>query len=135
MYKQPASSELLQGDVISELSYPVFSDVTLPVSGRTGRQEFRAHVTVKTGFVAVVSHSCDLVVYGAGPKRPAFLFCPLIPVPENIRRNAERYALLRENRIDPARPHYVNLFWYIQHQPLEQDMVMDFSTIQPLPIT
>lgn len=134
MYKHPSSSELLQGDVVSELSYPVFTQATFSVSRTSGRQEFSAQVAVKTSCIAIVSHSCDLVVYGSGPKRPALLFCPLIKVPENIRQSQDRYEILRRNEIDPTRPQFVNLFWYRQESPLPEDLIIDLSTIQPLPI-
>lgn len=135
MYKTPPSADLFQSDVISGFSYPVFSNATSHFSQSTGRHEFSANVTVKSGHIVIVSHGCDLLVYDKGPKRPAVLFCPMIRVPEYIRSNPERYAILRQNIIDPQRPHFVNLFLYQREDPLSEDMVIDLSLIQPFPIT
>jgi hypothetical protein len=135
MYKAPPSSDILQGDVISNFSYPVFTDVALSHSRSSGKHEFTGRVTIKAGHIAMVSHSCDLVIHEKGPKRPALLFCPLIRVPQHIRSNPQRYEILRRNKIDPAKPSFVSLFWFMARTPLEEDMVIDFSTMQALPIT
>lgn len=135
MYTISPSNNILQGDLIADFSYPVFSDASLSLSSTSGKPEFRSRVTVKSGFVALVSHSCDMVRYEKQNKRPALLFCPLIKIPRNIRNSSGRYTTLRINRVDPSEPKFISLFWYKQSDPLEEDLVIDLSTIQAIPIT
>jgi hypothetical protein len=134
MYNDHKSPDLLQGDVISELSYPVFSDISLSISRSSGKPEFGGRVSIKTNFICIVSHSCDLVIHAKGPKRPALLFCPLVKVPDYIRQASHRYDALRQNTVDPGKPQFINLFWFRQEDPLPDDLVIDLSTMQPLPI-
>ncbi len=135
MYKFPLSPDLLQGDVIPDFLHPIFSNAAYRLSKSARQPEFSATVTVKYEHIAIVSHSCDLVVHQKGPKRPAILFCPLIRVPDYIRSDEQRYAILRQNWVDTQHPHFISLYYFQKQNFLAEDMVIDFSTIQPLPVT
>ena len=102
MYRRPLSPELLQGDVVDHISYPVARG--LPQTDEV------ATIVLKKNRIVLVSHSCDLV--DARNKRPAFLFAPLIPVVNYIKKDADRYEAFKRNILDPEKPTFINLFRY-----------------------
>jgi hypothetical protein len=79
---------------------------------------FTAQMNVAPSFCAVLSQDCD-VDSSQNPPPPSFAMCRLVPVPEGMKRNQQRYEALRAN-IDPyggGRPFY-QLFYVGTHPRL-----------------
>jgi hypothetical protein len=130
MYRNPPTSVLCQGDVVTEFPYPVLNDLEFR------KRDFVAQLRVKSGPLIVVSHDCDLELYAGVPKRMAIQLCPLAPIPKQLKHDTAALDHLKTNKVVPETPEYINLFYLTvagSDGILEEDMVADISLIHSLP--
>ena len=124
MYQIPPSQELRQGDVIDFFSYPVLR--------RLPQENELLNIVVKEQRIVLVSHSCDLI-HESTNKRPGFLFTPLVPVINFLKKNPENYKIFSRNEIDPKKPNFIHLFRYETAPSIKKEQMIDLSTIQCAP--
>jgi hypothetical protein len=130
MYRNPPTSILCQGDVVTEFAYRVLNDLNFR------KRDFVAQLRVKTGPLVVVSHDCDLELYAGVPKRIAIQLCPLAPIPKQLKHDPAALDRLKTNKVVPETPEYINLFFFpaeVSDGILEEDMIADISLIHSLP--
>lgn len=124
MYRDPPSQELLQGDVIDLIEYPVRRLI--------GSADGHLNIVVKRSRVVLLSHSCDMATR---EKRRGILFAPLAQVPSNIKRKEDLLAQLK-SALTADQPAFINLFFFAAHAEVgDVDQVVDFATMQSLPST
>jgi hypothetical protein len=124
MYRDPPSQELLQGDVIDLIEYPVRRLIAAA--------DGHLNIVVKRSRVALLSHSCDMA---NREKRHGILFAPLMQVPFGIKRKEELLAQLKSALIADQSA-FINLFFFGAHAGVgDVDQVVDFATMQSLPST
>jgi hypothetical protein len=130
MYRKPPRSILYQGDVVTEFAYPVLSDLEFR------KRDFVSQLRIKIGPLVIVSHDCDLELYNGVPKRMAIQLCPLAAIPKQLRLDGESLEQVKTNRVVPATPAFLNLFFFdaaASDGVLEEDMVADISLIHSFP--
>ena len=105
---------------------------------REDKEWTSAIVPVRFGFCAVVSHCCDLVLYGGKIQGHAVLLARLHPIPADIRTNEEFFDSLKANKDPRNRENtgYMDFFYLEPHEKLmNQDWRVHFNQIVCLPTT
>jgi hypothetical protein len=126
MYEtNPDLNTLWQGDVVFGCAFPVFSNLNFTAS------EWGSQFKVRTGPLAIVSHSCDLETSNGKLKRSYVQVCPLITLPAMLARKPEHLARLRAHEpLQADRPEFINYFlFHAVSGLLDQDMVIDLSNV------
>ena len=126
MYEEkPDLDTLWQGDVVFGCAFPVFSNLSFSES------EWGSQFKVRTGPLAIVSHSCDLEVTDGRLKRSSVQLSPLIPVPPMLTKKPEHLARLRSHEpLQADKPNFINYFlFHATSGILDQEMVIDLSNV------
>lgn len=154
--EKPDLTSLRQGDILTGIPFPLLS-FALPLQAspdgdhlgpvpsvkpithvhHDDPQWVTAHVPVRFGYCAVLTHCCRLEARaGNRLSVPVITLVRLRPIPKSFMQNPQHLEALRGNRnpLDPQDPGVLDYFYVEPHQALEgKEWVVDFHQVVALP--
>ncbi|MCW5547692.1 MAG: hypothetical protein KIT44_01890 [Opitutaceae bacterium] len=105
---------LLQGDVIKDV--PLVSTLALDRVQAVGQSAWAYNGSLKTGYCAVLSHSCEIAIEN-GEKVTSCILAPIRKA--DGATTPELFEILRRNEVKEGQSNFIKYFYIPMHEKLD----------------
>jgi len=112
------------GDVIKDLQLPNLKNEDFKLVSKNPKSpNYSVRQYYDTKYFVFLSHECDF----NDDKRTFYLIAPFCNINQNLRKETVEFEKFKNSNNVYEHPHYLNCFYYENHQILESDLYIDFT--------